>query len=436
MSLSHPMVIAAATPCEPPKHWDPNMGMCMTGGAKTQMKATAAGSADPVPLAEGMVANRSSSSPCPSGQRWDPGMNMCAPNEAVPKTSLRLHLNQFAIYSNTTGPRGRSRTTGPGTWMLTYGNDITPKNHLSVDVMASPEPWTVGGRGTPQLLQTEHIDNMHAHDTIMALEFRDAVVFGPGDGQKLTFLFAPRGQAASGPVPFMHRESAEGNPDAPLGHALQDGFHDASTVVGVEYQVAHTTFEVTGFSGKGITRPFPIHRLDSYGVRVNRDIRDHVRVGASFADVLVPDDAGVGEHNQFVAAWLTTSHGSPGATLKTSFIWGETRAGHDAFHSSFLAEAVYQQGKNSFYGRAETLQVTPNQLELLAVSRADDARWVEAFTLGYERTFFTRNGLSVFGGGSYTKDLVPSSFRPAYGPDPAGAKLYMRIRYMGGMEWF
>ena len=61
---------------------------------------------------------------------------------------------------------------------------------------------------------------------------------------------------------------------------------------------------------------------------------------------------------------------------------------------------------------------------------------MEAVTLGYERALFTRNGLSVFGGGSYTKDIVPRAFRPGYGSDPAGGKLYMRIRYMGGKEWF
>ncbi len=430
-----PLVIAASGPCQPAQHWDPNMGMCMTSQGTAPQKGKAPQPAETAPQANGSVT-MGSPPPCPSGQRWDAGMNMCAPDEPVPKASLMLHLNQFAIYSRTSGPRGQSRWTGPGAWMLTYDNDITPKNHLSIDVMASPEPWTVGEKGTPQLLQTEHIDSMHAHDTVMALEFRDAVAFGSGDSQKLTFLFAPRGQAAIGPVPFMHRESAEGNPDAPLGHALQDGFHDASTVLGLEYQVARTTFEITGFSGQGITRPFPLHRIDSYGVRVNRDLSDHVRVGASFADALLPDDAGGAQHNQFISGWLTTSHGRPGATLKTSFIWGETRASHDAFLSSFLEEAVYQRGKNNFYGRAETLQITPSQLELLTSNGDEGARWVAAFTLGYERALFTRNGLSLFGGGSYTKDIVPTAFRPGYGSDPAGGKLYMRIRYMGSREWF
>jgi hypothetical protein len=432
MSPNRPLVITALGQCELAQHWDPNMGMCIAKEGPAQQKEMAPQPAQIGSSVHAPAAMRSPSPPCPSDQRWDRGMNMCVPGEANPKTTLMLHLNQFAVYSRTTGPRGQSRLTGPGTWMLTYGRDITPNSHLSIDVMASPEQWTVGDKGTPQLLQTEHIDNMHAHDTIMAFEFRDALAFGPGDMQKLTFLFAPRGQAAIGPDPFMHRESAEGNPDSPLGHALQDGFHDASTVLGLEYKVSRTTLEVTAFSGQSITSPFPIHHLDSYGLRINQDIDDHIRIGASFADVLLPDDAGGAAHNQFLSGWLATSHGRPGDALKTSFIWGETRAGHDAFLSSFLEEAVYQRGKNNFYGRAEALQVTPNQLELLTGNGAEGARWVKAFTVGYERALFARNELSVFAGGSYTKDVVPASFRPGYGTDPGGAKLYMRINYMGG----
>jgi hypothetical protein len=428
---------ATASPqCGPAERRDAKMGMCMRKAGQAKPDEVTSQPAETTPPVSSSSATPSASSSCPSDQRWDPSMNMCVPGDRSPKTMLMFQLNQFAVYSSTSGPRGKSRVTGPGSWMLTYDDDITAKNHLSIDVMASPEQWTVGDKGTPQLLQTEHIDSMHAHDTIMAVEFRDTVAFGAGDPQKLTFLFAPRGAAAIGPVPFMHRESAEGNPDAPLGHALQDGFHDASTVLGVEYQVARTTLEVTGFSGQNITRPFPIHRLDSYGVRVNQDLDDHIRVGASFADALLPDDTGGAQHNQFIAGWLTTSHGRPGATFKSSFVWAETRAGHDAFLSSFLEEAVYQRGKNKFYGRAEVLQVTPHQLDLLISNGDQGASWVKAFTLGYERTLFEKNEFHLYAGGSYTKDMVPSTFRSDYGADPGGEKLYLRINYMGKISHF
>jgi hypothetical protein len=177
---------------------------------------------------------------CPPDRPFDAKMNMCMPGGAWSEPVLTFQLNQFMVYSDTFRPRGQSRLTGPGMWMLTYAKALSPRNQLRVDLMGSAEPLTVGDRGTPQLLQTEHVDNMHAHDTVMALEFRDVLTLDAQGAQRLTFLFAPRGEAAVGPVPFMHRVSAEGNPDAPLGHNLQDGFHDASTVLGLAYETGPT----------------------------------------------------------------------------------------------------------------------------------------------------------------------------------------------------
>ena len=392
-----------------------------TGGPQSTRSPAGAPRADGMPPSSNLTA---------SDRSMNSSMSMDTPSGLKSKTTLMFHLNQFMVYSSTSGPRGKSRLTGPGYWMLTYGNDLTTSNHFSIDIMGSPEQLTVGEKGTPQLLQTDHIDNMHAHDTIMAFEVRDALAISTDNKQQLTFMFAPRGEAAIGPVPFMHRESAEGNPDAPLGHSLQDGFHDASTVLGVEYRIERTTAEFTAFSGQSITQPFPLHRPDSYAVRLNQDIDDHVRVGASYADVLLPDDIGGTEHNQFIAAWLTTTHKIHDDTLKSSFILGSTRAGHGAFLNSLMEEAVYQRGRNNFYGRAEALQITPAQLELLTPSGVGNAKWVEALTVGYERALFDKNELHLLVGGSYTKDFVPAAFQPAYGSDPSGVKIYLRLKFM------
>lgn len=354
-------------------------------------------------------------------------------DQTKPMSELMFHLNQFMVYSNTSGPRGQSRLTGPGLWMLMYDAELSPRNHFRMDVMGSAEKWTVGDKGTPQLLQTEHVDNMHAHDTVMALEFRDVLKLGAEGKPLLTFLFAPRGAAAVGPVPFMHRESADGNPDAPLGHALQDGFHDVSTVVGVAYANAGTTAEATVFSGQEIHTPFPIHKPDSYGLRVNQHINDQISVGASYANGLLPVDNGGAEHNRFISAWLTTSHQLHGNRLKTSFIWGRINPGHDTALNSFLEEAVYQTGMNKFYGRAEILQNTPEQLEITATNGAVSAKWVKALTLGYERTLIKNAQFTLFAGGSYTKNIVAAAFQDVYGSDPRGVKIYLRIRMDGSL---
>jgi hypothetical protein len=230
----------------------------------------------------------------------------------------------------------------------------------------------------------------------------------------------------------MHRESAEGNPDAPLGHALQDGFHDASTVFGVALQVARTTVEVTAFSGHGVTWPLPLYRPDSVGVRLSQDIDGHVGVGASYADVLLPGDAGGAQRNQFVSAWLITSHRAHDASLKSASIWGQIRDGSGERRNSFLEEAVYQSGKNKLFGRAELLQLAPEQLDMAPIAGAADPKWTAALTAGYERTLFESRGASLFAGGAYTQDWVPAGFRPAYGSDPHGLKVFLRVAYVAG----
>ena len=410
---------------------------------------------------------------CPQNQRWNPNMQMCMPQAEVapettapqPKPKLRpvavvpdaspasnpptvtsmdmvdgekskspfmLQINQFAVFSHTAGPRGQSRVTGPGSWMLMYDGALSPQNHLSVSLMASPEQLTVGDKGTPQLLQTENIDNMHAHDTIMALEFRDVISIGSGGDQQLTFLFAPRGAAAIGPVPFMHRQSAEGNPDAPLGHGLQDGFHDASTVLGIEYHFARTTIEATAFSGAAVSWPLPLHSPDSFALRLTQDIDDHVKVGASYGDVLSLDDAGAKIHSHFKSVWLATSHQVGSGTLRSSLVWATGREGHGITQTSLLAEGVYQRGANALFGRAEVLQIAPKQLDVGASGTSTNLRWVKALTIGYERTLFQQRGLSLRLGGSYTRDFVPTAFKPDYGSAPGGLKIFLRIKFATG----
>ena len=163
---------------------------------------------------------------------------------------------------------------------------------------------------------------------------------------------------------------------------------------------------------------------------MNQGIDDQVSLGASYADAMLPDDAGGAKHNQFISGWLTTSHLINGNTLKSSFIWGQARADEGPSLNSFLEEAIYQWGRNNFYGRAEILQLTPKQLEVAITGGAADAKWVKALTAGYERTLFEKDKLSILIGAAYTTDLVPAVFRSAYGSDLRGIKGYLRIKFM------
>ena len=398
-------------------------------GVETQPMAQMA----PMPPMESTTApssttDRPQGAACTPEQILPPFAKYCMPTATKPRVTLTLIINQFVVGSTTSGPRGQSRVTGPGSLMLMYEDNLSPRNTLRIDLMGSAEQATVGKIGTPQLLQSENLDAMHAHDTIMALEFRDTVKLGTSENQELTFLFAPRGAAAIGPVPYMHRPSAEGNPDSPLGHNLQDGFHDVSTVFGIGIRSRRTFIEATRFSGKAVSWPLPLHQSDSFGVRVTQGIDDHSDVGVSYADVLTPDDTGGAQHERFASAWLASNYKTSGGTFKSSLIWGQLRSSGHAAQNSFLAEAVLQRRLSNIFTRAEILQTTPEQLALIQFTGSARSRWVEAITLGYERALLKRGSFSLFAGGSLTKDFVTRSFESDYGARLGGAKLFIRLK--------
>ena len=393
-------------------------------------------SANPAPQTmqpmEGMPPTPRPDAPmkCGDGEAQKPNKVTCPTEVTKSRSPISVHINQFLLFSATSGPRGQTRVTGPGSYMLMYEKELSPRNSIRVDLMGSAEQLTVGTIGTPQLLQTENLDAMHAHDTVMALELRDTIKLGVSGRKELIFLFAPRGAAAVGPVPYMHRPSAEGNPDAPLGHNLQDGFHDVSTVFGAGFRTGRTFVEVTRFSGKSVSWPLPLHGPDSLGVRLTQGLTDHAEIGASYADVLTPDDnGGPSQHERFASAWLATNHKIYGSTLKSSVIWGQLRTSGGPSQNSFLAETVLQRRSDNIFGRAELLQATPEQLALTQTNGPKHARWVGAVTLGYERAVMKRGLLSLFAGTSITKDFAPRSFEGDYGRRLGGAKLFLRLKF-------
>ena len=89
--------------------------------------------------------------------------------------------------------------------------------------MISLEPFTMRGIGSPQLFQTGEsyqrrplIDRQHPHDLFMEL----GATYRLTRPRRTTIILSADlvGPAALGPTPFMHRESARNNPQAPLTH--------------------------------------------------------------------------------------------------------------------------------------------------------------------------------------------------------------------------
>jgi hypothetical protein len=399
-------------------------------------------------------------SPCPHGSHWDEPMQMCMPDEpassachnAEPdadeppkpcpsthsKTELSFHFNQFLVGSETSGPRGRDAVYSSNMWMLSLSHELSPKNKLAVTWMGTAEKWTVPAQGIPEVLQVgeanlsgvPYLDAQHPHSSpIMGLTFEDILKLDENGEKKLTFFFAPRGEATSGPDSFMHRLSADGNPNVPLAHHLQDFTHISSTVAGTRLEVKQTEIETSVFSGR---EPSParvdldMHQPDSYAVRVKQHLSPALTVGASYGDV---NDSG--DHKRVTSGWVGTQQAVQGGRLDTSTIWGrvaEQQEGQTL--NSFLEEFVYRLGQNAFFGRVEVLQRTPEQLQIIVTDGDTNSQWVRAITLGYERSVYRLGDLNLRAGTSYTKSILPDEFKPAYGGHPNSLEIHLRLGWM------
>jgi hypothetical protein len=414
--------------CPAGQTYDPAMGMCMPG-----------------------QTNQDPTHPCPVGQVWDPSMNMCMAGGDSRKITTMFHMNQFVVLTGSTGPRGRKAVTAPNMWMLMLDKKTSARNTVEVSWMGTTDLWTIPKNGTPELFQageanaagTPFIDAQHPHSSpIMGLTFSDILTYGANGENRLTFFFAPRGEATAGPESFMHRPSAEGNPDAPLGHHLQDVFHISSTVVGAKVDSGKWSIEASAFSG---VEPSPsvvnldMHKPDSFGVRANYRANDNVTIGGSYARVKALDRANnplqQSEDERAYAAWIQTSHMLSQGKLSTTTLFGRNdNKTSEQQLNSFLEEFLFELGKNNFYGRFELVQRTPEQLEVQVTDGKTGAKWLKAYTLGYERRIKQQGDIKVFSGLALSTYSVPKDFQGAYGKRPLTAKVYLRIKFGRGMR--
>jgi hypothetical protein len=467
--------------CKPNEHWDPNMGsgMCMPNedhtcpaGYHWDESADGCMPDAPIPptpphqcpagqhwdpnMGTGMCMPDQPTPPnphgCPPGQHWDPymGSGMCMPDTNSNGIMTMIEGNQYLMHTTSTGPRGKSGFSAPNMMMVMVDKKTSDRNTLEIMGMLTTDLWTVPRNGTPELFQTgeanavgtPYLDAQHPHSSpIMGLTFSDILRFGSNGQNKITFIFAPRGEATAGPESFMHRPSAQGNPDAPLGHHMQDVFHIESNVKAVKIDYGRWTVEGSTFSGRESSPAqvnLPLPPADSYGFRTNYRVNDNVTVGGSYARVHAVDLANnpqrIAEDERVYAAWIQTTNVIRNGTLRTATIWGQNnnRTSGERLNS-FLEEFMYELGKNNFYGRLELVQRTPEQLEIQVTDGKSGAKWIKAFTLGAEREVFSTPNTKSYAGLAFTKYAVDRQFQAAYGKDPFTVKATWRIKFNAGM---
>src|SRR5213592_1512073 len=379
-----------------------------------------------------------------SGTSWLPDASpMHAAHLMLGDWTLMLHGKGFLQYDWQGGSRG-SNQLGLVNWAMAAASRPLGGGQLQLRAMLSAEPWTIGSRGYPLLVQSGESyqgaplhDRQHPHDLFMELAalYERPVARNLG----LSLYLAPVGEPAVGPVAFPHRPSAAADPLAPISHHWQDGTHITFGVVTAGVFTRNVKLEASWFNGREPDEnrtgfDYSGRRLDSYSARLtlNPDPRWSVSAWYGYLkspEVLHPDES----LHRYGAAALTTQPFGRRGQWAGALIWGandQIGSGQPS-HSVVLESTLDLDGTNAVFGRAEYVRKSAQELVIASAPPAEEYD-VGALALGYRRMVGTVAGLAVGLGARASVNLVPSSLEPTYGSRAvAGLAVYLQLRPPG-----
>jgi hypothetical protein len=346
----------------------------------------------------------------------------------------------FGIVNHQGGPRGDDELKAPNWWMGMASRRIGATD-LALKGMFSLDAATAGKAGYADLFQVGEtldgrplVDRQHPHDFFMQLAAVWRVPLGGSTG--LTLAGGPAGEAALGPVAFMHRASAAEYPFAPLSHHTFDSTHVAYGVVTAAIDRGPFMVEASVFNGREPDEHrwnFDFGRLDSVSGRIWFAPTERWEFQASTGHLVHPEalEPGNVERTTASAAWMRTS----GRDYTAATVgYGVNDADEGTRHGVF-GEFTRHTGRNSAFARLELQQVeTELLLEDAVPSRADagHADTVAAFTFGGVRDVAAWRGFEGGLGAAVVLYRVPDALSPAYGNHPLSFQLFFRLRPPAG----
>lgn len=353
----------------------------------------------------------------------------------------------FALFNDQGSPRGEREMKAPNWWMGMAQRPLA-RGTLTVNLMLSLDPLTVGGQGYSHILQAGEtfrgnalIDHQHPHDFLMQAA---AVWQRPlANGMSLTLAGAPVGEPALGPVAFMHRSSALENPMSPLGHHTLDSTHIAMGVLtaGLDrgpFQIESSIFHggepdeqrwdlmdpgaLDSWSIRGWYRPNPAWTFQvSHGFLTEPEALEEGDVRRTTASGSWKASRGNGGTTSFTAAWgrnqkLGGSYDAFVAELTRTY--GTSGTIFWRLESTQVETDVLRTGVHTFQGGRKTAHVVEE-------GRRD---FVGAFSVGATKTLLRPRSWDVAAGGMVTGYAIPAALSPFYGERPVSFQLFLRVR--------
>ena len=375
-----------------------------------------------------------------SGTSWLPDDSpMHAYHVMAGPWELMLHGVAFAMYDKQGSNRGDEQFSSVNWGMLMATRELGG-GRLQLRGMMSAEPWTVGGRGYPLLLQTGETfqgqslhDRQHPHDLFMELAglYEHAI----SDQLGVSLYVAPVGEPAVGPVAFPHRPSAMNDPMAPISHHWQDATHISFGVLTAGVFTHALRLEGSMFNGREPDEnrtnfDYSGRSLDSYSGRLSWSPTSHWSVMGSYAYLKSPEALKPYESVHRVNASIMNGRTfGAGGELATTFVYGANRhSTSTVVEPSYLLESNLEfGGAHSVFGRAEYVKKGAEDLVLGGGPSGEFniTSLVAGYVYEFDRVGNVRTGI----GGRASVDFIPSALEPFYGTrSPKGFAIYVRFR--------
>lgn len=350
---------------------------------------------------------------------------------------LMAHGQAFLQAIDVTGDRG-DRQVGSVNWAMGMAQHPLLGGQLTLRVMTSLEPLTVGRCGYPDLAQSGEScrgaalhDRQHPHDLFMetAARYQRAV----GDRVAVEIYGGPAGEPALGPVAYPHRPSAAPELFAPIAHHWLDATHVSFGVVTGGVYGRRWKAEASVFNGREPDEArygLDVARLDSWSARASWLPRPRLALQASTG--VLRD---VGHHgDETVDVRRTTASATyhrltPHGVWATTGAWGVNREHGESSHAWLAETAIDVSAADVLFARAEWVQKSAADLALPGSGTSSAASGIIKVQAGYTRWLAASAGLRAGIGGSIGVARLPAAAAPAYGSSaPVEMSVFLRLQ--------
>lgn len=377
-----------------------------------------------------------------SGTSWQPATTpMYMWYKSAGKWLLFFHGDLKLGVNSQGGTRGVTKLEAQN-WFMPMAFRRVGTGTLQLRGMFSFEPFTFPRGGAPLLFQTGEsfngrplVDAQHPHDLFMELSASYIMPLGER-ATWFTYLGFP-GEPALGPNAFMHRMSASENPSAPLSHHLQDSTHISFGVFTTGFTYRWLKLEGSLFNGREPDERrynFEFNPWNSRSFRVSIAPNENWSAQWSYGLLKNPEALEPGDVRRMTAS---VSYNKPfkRGNWATSLIWGRNREFHEVAQTlnGYTAESTVNfLDKNYLYTRLELVDKNSllSQTEARALGFTNDhpSFRIGAYTFGYARDVWNKDGISVALGTDFSFYSKPDALDAVYGNSPTSYRFFIRLR--------